>query len=343
MFDLEIIFTTLVLIQNRQPYKNLSIFYLKLEKAGQNVKVTNFKDSFYSFTGDQWEQMDDSSLLDFMPLSNELPIDTKEIQKVYVPLVRLILERVQPATNSELDAPINDLREKTKPFILGVAGSVAVGKSSTAKIIKALLEVISFGLVVDVVSTDGFLYPNEKLAEAGLMLRKGFPESYDYLAIVNFLSTLKTSTGTHEAPLYSHTTYNITNSKKVLENPDIVIIEGLNTLQDPPQRSGIDDKSTVRDHIDFSIFVDADEKDIRNWHTKRFLDLCSSAATDSSSFFHRFNNLSRREASIEASTIWDSINSPNLNEHILPTKWKADAILFKNESHGIEKIFLKKE
>ena len=305
--------------------------------------MADSNDSFYSFTGDQWGQMDDPDLLDFMPLSNELPINTKEIQRAYIPLVRLILEQVQSAAKSELDAPTNDLREKPKPFILGVAGSVAVGKSSTAKIIKALLEVMSFGLVVDVVSTDGFLYPNEKLAEAGLMLRKGFPESYDYVAIVNFLSTLKTSTGIHEAPLYSHTTYNVTNSKKVLENPDIVIIEGLNTLQDPPQKPETEKKSTVRDHIDFSIFVDADEKDIRNWHTKRFLDLCRSAATDSSSFFHRFNNLSRHEASIEASIIWDSINSPNLNEHILPTKWKADAILFKNESHEIEEISLRKE
>jgi type I pantothenate kinase len=278
-----------------------------------------------------------------MPLSNELSIETKEIQSIYVPLVRLILERVQSATNTKLDAPTKNLQGRAEPFILGVTGSVAVGKSSTAKIIKALLEELGFGLVVDVVSTDGFLYPNEKLAAAGLMLRKGFPESYDYLAIVNFLSTLKTSTGIHEAPLYSHTTYNVTNLKKVLKNPDIVILEGLNILQDPPQRTELNNKTAIRNSIDFSIFLDAEEIDIKNWYIKRFLDLCSSASTDPSSFFHRFNDLSRQEASLEASTIWDSINSLNLNEHILPSRWKANVILFKNESHKIETISLKKE
>ena len=269
------------------------------------------------------------------PLPKNLPIPPEEIESIYAPLISAILGR------DNFQDPIQN-KGTLGPFILGVTGGVAVGKSSVSTILKSLFRTSRRSLTVDVISTDGFLFPNQKLEELGIMHRKGFPESYDYAKIVSFLSSVKNSPGEHQAPTYSHTIYDVTSTKQIVKNPDILIIEGLNLLQDHPKPLIKDPQASIRDFIDFCIFLHANEEDIKQWYISRFWNLCNEAERSESSFFNRYVHLSEQDAREEASAIWDLINSVNLKENILPLKSRADLILFKEKSHKIYKLAFKK-
>ena len=270
---------------------------------------------------------------------DELPHTNEEIQQVYHPLVQRIL--VLMRQESQL-APSSRDQSGGKPFILGITGGVSVGKSSVANTLKELLLAQGKGLSVEVLSTDGFLFPNQKLLELGIMHRKGFPESFDYSAIVNFLTSIKASSENYSVPTYSHTTYDVTDDKRIIENPDVLIIEGLNLLQNDPTAIGME-KPAIRDFLDLCIFLNADEQDIEEWYVSRFINLCDDAKLNKNSFFNRYSELSEDEATEEAKMIWNLINSPNLKENIAPLKNLADVILFKRKDHSIWKLALKED
>ena len=276
---------------------------------------------------------------DYGSILDELPQTIEEIQKVYHPLVQriLILMRQQPQL-----APSNRGQSGREPFILGITGGVSVGKSSVANTLKQLLLAQGKGLSVEVLSTDGFLFPNQKLLELGIMHRKGFPESFDYSAIVNFLTSIKASPEKLTVPTYSHTTYDVTDDKRIIENPDVLIIEGLNLLQSDPTAVDME-KPAIKDFLDLCIFLNADEQDIEDWYVSRFINLCDDARQNKNSFFNQYSELSEEEATEEARMIWNLINSPNFKENIAPLKNLADVILFKGKDHSIWKLALKED
>jgi type I pantothenate kinase len=229
------------------------------------------------------------------------------------------------------------------PYIIGVAGSVAVGKSTTARVLQALLARWPNVPKVDLITTDGFLYPNAILEREGLMEKKGFPESYDLPALLRFLTDIKAGRRPVRAPVYSHLVYDVMPNRSIeIDRPDILIVEGLNVLQAgaPPK----DGKAIpyVSDFFDFSIYLDADEDVLRGWYVDRFLTLRGTAFRDPKSYFHRYATLSDTEAVATATSIWTRINLLNLNENILPTRQRADLILKKVESHLVEEVALRR-
>src|SRR5216683_839466 len=271
-------------------------------------------------------------------------LDIAEIEDIYLPLSRLLslyvaatqrLFRAQQGFLSTEDA-------KT-PYVIGVAGSVAVGKSTTARVLQALLARWPNVPKVDLVTTDGFLYPNAVLERERLMERKGFPESYDLPALLRFLSDIKAGRRPVRAPVYSHLVYDVMPNHWIeIDRPEILIVEGLNVLQTgrPPR----DGKAIpyVSDFFDFSIYLDADEGVLLNWYVDRFLILRGTAFRDPKSYFHRYATLSDEAAIETASSIWTRINLVNLHENILPTRQRADLILKKEESHLVEQVALRK-
>jgi type I pantothenate kinase len=271
-------------------------------------------------------------------------LDMKEVEEIYLPLSRLLSLYVA-ATQRLFRAQQNFLgTEDTKvPYIIGVAGSVAVGKSTTARVLKALLARWPNTPRVDLITTDGFLYPNAVLEREGLMERKGFPESYDLPALLRFLTEVKAGRRPVRAPIYSHLVYDVMpNDSVVIEQPDILIVEGLNVLQaGPPPRDG---KAIpyVSDFFDFSVYLDAREDVLLNWYVDRFLTLRGTAFADPKSYFHRYSKLSDAEAVATATGIWSRINLVNLHENIVPTRQRADLILTKGESHLIEQVALRR-
>ena len=229
------------------------------------------------------------------------------------------------------------------PFIIGVAGSVAVGKSTTARILRALLRRWPSSPKVDLITTDGFLYPNRVLEERGLMQRKGFPESYDRSAFVEFLAAIKSGKPKVSAPTYSHLVYDIVpNERTTVESPDILIVEGLNILQPGELPRTGKPIAFASDFIDFSIYIDADEDLLEAWYVERFMKLRQTAFRDPQSFFKRFAELSELTAISTAKSIWQSINLLNLRENILPTRGRADLILNKGADHSIHEVALRK-
>ena len=271
-------------------------------------------------------------------------LDMVEVEDIYLPLSRLLwlyvaaVQRLFRAQQRFLGT------EDTKvPFIIGVAGSVAVGKSTTARVLQALLARWENTPRVDLVTTDGFLLPNAVLTREGLMERKGFPESYDLPALLRFLSDVKAGRNPVRAPVYSHLTYDVQpNTWIEIDRPDILIVEGLNVLQTgrPPK----DGKAIpyVSDFFDFSIYLDADESILRTWYVDRFLTLRETAFKDPASYFHRYAQLSDKEAVATATAIWERINLVNLHENILPTRQRAHLILTKGDSHLVEQVALRK-
>lgn len=229
------------------------------------------------------------------------------------------------------------------PYIIGVAGSVAVGKSTGARILRALLARWPNHPKVDLITTDGFLFPNAVLEERGIMHRKGFPESYDQRRLVRFLDDVKSGVPSVGAPVYSHTVYDIlTGELQMVEQPDIVIVEGLNVLQTSAIRGARPIPLFVSDFFDFSIYVDAEVKDIESWYVERFLTLRDTIFRNSDSYFHRYAHLTTEEAIDTARDIWRQINQLNLVENILPTRERAHLILRKGEDHSVQEIWLRK-
>jgi type I pantothenate kinase len=227
--------------------------------------------------------------------------------------------------------------------VIGVAGSVAVGKSTTSRVLQALLSRWPDHPSVDLVTTDGFLHPNRVLEQRGLMGRKGFPESYDLRRLLRFLADLKTGLPALAVPVYSHEAYDVVpGAEQVVDRPDVLVLEGLNVLQVGRGRHPGHEPLFVSDFFDFSIYVDADEAVVREWYVARFLTLQDTVFQRPGSYFHRYAGLDREQAATVAGRIWDEINGLNLRENILPTRERAHLILRKGKAHAVEGVWLRK-
>jgi len=267
-------------------------------------------------------------------------LDTSEVSDVYLPLSRLInlyaggARALHRSTSEFLHAS-----GPSTPFVIGVAGSVAVGKSTTARLLRELLARWDDTPRVELVTTDGFLYPNSILESRGLMERKGFPESYDRRALLRFVTNVKSGVAEVRAPFYSHLSYDIVpDAEIVVRRPDILIVEGLNVLQ-PPTQGG---RLAVSDLFDFTVYVDARTSDIANWYVERFLSLQRGAFTNPKSYFHRYASLSEEDAALKAREIWAAINEPNLLHNVLPTRARASLVLRKGRNHAVSSVLLRK-
>ena len=273
------------------------------------------------------------------------PIGLEEVVAIYLPLSRLLSLYVA-ATQGLFRATQRFLlaeNEGKVPYIIGVAGSVAVGKSTTARVLKALLARWPNTPKVDLITTDGFLLPNAELSRLGFMERKGFPESYDTNLLLRFLADIKAGKRNVRAPLYSHLVYDVVPGEEtVVDRPDILIVEGLNVLQ--PARLPKDGTAIpfVSDYFDFSVYLDADEHDLHRWYVSRFLKLRQTAFRDPLSFFRKYAELSEEDAIDTADGLWTRINLANLRENIVPTRQRASLILRKGPSHRIEQVALRR-
>lgn len=273
------------------------------------------------------------------------PIDLDEVRRIYLSLSRLLSAHVE-ATQllfRQRQAFFNASESKKTPFIIGIAGSVAVGKSATARILKELLARWPSSPKVDLVTTDGFLYPNEILRRENLMERKGFPDSYDVGALLRFLSAIKSGEPNVPAPVYSHFTYDVLPGEYVaIDRPDILIFEGINVLQTRDLPKDGRAVPVVSDFFDFSVYIDADEALIHKWYINRFMRLRETAFRNPDSFFHRYSTLSEDSARAIAEGLWNNINLKNLRENILPTRPRADLILKKGTNHRVEEVALRR-
>jgi type I pantothenate kinase len=301
------------------------------------------RDEWASLRADQPMTLTGEEVTQLQPLND--PISLDEVIAIYLPLSRLLALYVA-ATQGLFRATQRFLlaeNEVKSPYVIGVAGSVAVGKSTTARVLKALLARWPNTPKVDLITTDGFLLPNAELQRQGLMERKGFPESYDTNKLLRFLNALKSGQRSVAAPLYSHLVYDVVPGEEVvIDRPDILIVEGLNVLQ--PARMPKDGKAIpfVSDFFDFSIYLDADEDDLHRWYVNRFLRLRHTAFRDPLSYFRKFAELDEEEAISVAEGLWTRINLLNLRENILPTRQRASLILRKGASHRIEEVALRR-
>ncbi|WP_433874523.1 type I pantothenate kinase [Sinomonas atrocyanea] len=272
------------------------------------------------------------------------PLDMGEIRDVYLPLSRLLSLYVE-ASGQLHTATQTFLGERTQrtPFVIGVAGSVAVGKSTIARVLREMLRRWPSTPDVQLVTTDGFLYPLSELTRRGLLERKGFPESYDRRGLLRFVAEIKSGAEEVRAPWYSHLTYDIVPGREVVvRRPDVLIVEGLNVLAPARQRHDGTTGLALSDFFDFSVYVDAKTSYIEKWYVERFLKLRSGAFAQPESYFHRYASLSDEEAVTTARSIWKRINEPNLIQNVLPTRGRAQLVLTKDQDHSIRRMLLRK-
>ncbi len=302
--------------------------------------------NYDEFTRKQWENfhgeykkqaITDGELRKIKSLDDEISID--DVRSVYAPirhLLHIYLKNYRKLT--KLKNEFIDGNTRKIPFIIGVSGSVAVGKSTTARLLKIMLERAYPQYNVAQMTTDGFLYPSKILKERNLMDKKGFPETYDMSKLLDFLGEVKTQGGKIKYPLYSHNIYDIIPGKyEELDNPDILIVEGINVLQ-LPQNVQI----YVSDFFDFSIYIDAEVDDVEKWFLDRFETLLDLAKDDPNSYYHQFTQIPKSEAMEMSKHVWETINYPNLRDYIKPTMNRANLILHKSGDHQIDKIYLRK-
>jgi type I pantothenate kinase len=267
-------------------------------------------------------------------------LDLDEVDSIYIPLTNLLSRYAKAARQTHADtAQFLGITQPHTPFIIGVAGSVAVGKSTVSRLLRELLSRDAETPHIALITTDGFLYPNAELTKRGILHRKGFPESYDRRALLRLVTDLKSGAETVRAPVYSHLSYDIVPGETVeVSRPDILIVEGLNVLQPPITGQSI----AISDLFDFSIYVDARTADIESWYVNRFLELQTSAFADERSYFHRYSMLTRDEAIAEATQIWKTVNEPNLVTNIAPTRPRATLVLKKGRDHSVATVLLRK-
>lgn len=305
---------------------------------------------YHQFSKKEWAKLRDGEPMTLSESDIEKlrslndPISLIEAQEIYLPLTRLFSFYVEAVQGVHKAATkfLGTNGDKV-PFIFGVAGSVAVGKSTTSRIMHALLQRLPNSPKVELVTTDGFLYSNKELEKRGLMEKKGFPESYNRSKFVKFLAAIKSGKKNVKVPIYSHLIYDVVEGEeKIIDLPDILIVEGLNILQAGGLPKSGNPVIFASDFIDFSIYIDADEKHLKAWFIERFHRLRKTAFLDPNSFFHEFSKLSKKQATELANEYWDKINLPNLKQNILPTRGRADLILTKSADHTINHIALRK-
>jgi len=306
--------------------------------------------TYLSFSREEWKKLRDSTPLTLSPSDLEdikginEKISIAEVEDIFLPISRLLnLYYLGSRELYEARRTFLGTDHERIPFIIGVAGSVAVGKSTTSRLLRALMSAWPSAPGVDLIPTDGFLYPNSVLENRKLMNRKGFPESYDLRKLIRFLYKLKSGEENLNVPVYSHVRYDIVSDEyTTLRAPDIVIVEGLNVLQTSSVRGPKEPELLVSDFFDFSIYIDTDESFVKKWYTERFRVLRDTAFRRSDSYFHNMAKLSDEEADAIASRIWDEINAVNLRENIAPTKHHAHLILEKGSDHSITGVKMRK-
>jgi type I pantothenate kinase len=300
------------------------------------------RDSWRALAAGSRLPLDEADLRALASLGDRIDLD--EVATVYLPLARLLGLHV--TASRRLWAAQNEfLGDSTAkvPFVVAVAGSVAVGKSTTARLLRTLLSAAPGAPRVDLVTTDGFLLPNAVLEARGLLGRKGFPESYDRRALLRFVAAVKSGRTQVDAPVYDHQSYDIVpGARQVVDRPDILVLEGLNVLQAGRRADGTATEVFLSDFFDFSVYVDAAEPDIRQWYVDRFLALRRTAFADTSAYFHRFADLTDEQARETALGIWATVNGPNLRTNIAPTRSRARLVLQKAADHSVRRVLLRK-